>query len=597
MRANAYAGHFALATLCAPIVFTTLGLCFMAFPLGIFAGLRRSPLETWPARATTQLIGAMSLLGSALWCSSSWTLDREAGWSRILLASMIVPGVAFALAVVIASRAFLARVETASLSRWLKMGAAVGAVLNVLCVIPLVWVSRTQGREYWYDAQIGSTRQPGNLNVLLITIDTLRADRVNGFGDHTGATPRLDRLASESVSFVNAISQSPWTLPSIASMLTGRTVGEHGAGGSMNSFNLLARAPLAPDAWTVAEGLRTCGYATQAIVTNPFLAMHYGIGKGFGGYRNVSIDSEAFLALNRTAAVRLLRGIWPRLVAGDIGETVTAYSQSWLERHRAEKFFLWVHYLDPHAPYGDPRTLGNKSFRTDLLFDAITSNSDDIGPRFDAVARLRGGEIHLDARQRQQLVRLYDAGVRYDDEQVGRLLETLERLGLAGNTIVIIASDHGEEFWEHGGVEHGHTLYDELIRVPLILRWPEVPRGRVVPNVVRLMDIAPTIVDLTACGQAPNQIEARSLKPLALSLPDDERLALSEGLLLADEKKALRTARFKYIRSANGKEEVYDLLADPGELHDLAARQDLVAPLRVRMEHYDKSGLPNQQLP
>jgi arylsulfatase A-like enzyme len=426
--------------------------------------------------------------------------------------------------------------------------------------------------------------------VLLVTIDTLRADRLAAFGGAPGLTPNLDRLASHGIRFTSAITAAPWTLPAIASVLTGLTPDEHGAGRSLDAFDVLARSPLPATTWTLTSALSRCGFLTQAFVTNPYLSMRYGVGNGFDRFENVSMESEAFVAFADTTAVRLVQALAPRLVIGDIGQTVTDRALPWLARHHDERFFLWVHYVDAHAPYGDPRVLGNKSFRGDTVAAALTEQQAQLTQRFDAVARLRSGEIRLTPDQRRQLIHLYDTSVAYDDEQVGQLLDALDRLELSDHTVVIVVGDHGEEFWDHGGVEHGHTLYEELIRVPLIIRWPGGPTQRQVESVVRLTDIAPTVVDVTGCRVDMPVIDGRSLRPLMEAEADDPRTAFSEGMLFSDEKHALRTSQFKYVRWANGKEELFDLLEDPRELRDLASRDGTVEEFRRQMDDHLRRG-------
>jgi arylsulfatase A-like enzyme len=343
-----------------------------------------------------------------------------------------------------------------------------------------------------------------------------------------------------------------------------------------------------PAPGALPDALRAQGYLTQAFVTNPFLSMRYGFARGFDRYQNATMASEAFIALDHTLTLSVLTALWPRFAISDIGETVTGRAEAWLTRHRSEKFFLWLHYIDIHAPYGDPRRLGNKTFRGDhrtLDGKAAAGPSDgSLGDRFVHIARLRAGEIQLNPDQRQELMALYDAGVRYDDEQVGHVLERLEQLDLRAHTVIVVASDHGEEFWEHGGVEHGHTVYEELVRVPLIIAHPDGTPGQRIDAVVRLMDVAPTVADLTGMA-APPALDGRSLRPLLNGDADAPRLALSEALLFADEKRALRTAGLKYIVSANGKQELYDLANDPAELRDLAARDDLLAKQRTLLHN------------
>jgi arylsulfatase A-like enzyme len=162
---------------------------------------------------------------------------------------------------------------------------------------------------------------------------------------------------------------------------------------------------------------------------------------------------------------------------------------------------------------------------------------------------------------------------------VGEVIATLDRLGLRRNTVVVVTSDHGEEFWEHGGVEHGHTLYDELIRVPLIIAGPGIG-GRRIDEVARLIDLAPTILDLSGADASSLRGEGRSLRPLLEGSGDEARVALSEGLIFADEKRSLRTSDLKYVQWSNGKEELYDLRRDPAELRDVSSREELASGFR-----------------
>jgi hypothetical protein len=173
----------------------------------------------------------------------------------------------------------------------------------------------------------------------------------------------------------------------------------HGAGRSLNAFDLLARSSISGAVPTRPEILHDHGYLTQAIVTNPYLAMRYGFGRGFDRYENVTMESEAFVALGKSLVLRTLRALWPGLVIADTGRAVSDRAISWLARHRQQRFLLWLHYIDVHAPYGDPRALGNKSFRGDLLrpdelrtaVGGQTPNA--VGATFVSIARLRAGEI------------------------------------------------------------------------------------------------------------------------------------------------------------------------------------------------------------
>lgn len=582
---HAYLPRFALFSFAAPVVLTTVFLVGCALVLAGFAAWRRSPRAALAEELAVLLATVVALLWIAEWwrALAAGLFRSGIGYGLALLALVPLFGATMAAGLALARRVSFP--PSVWRQRWLVRMALAGAAFNAVLVWPLGHTVLREMRGSFIDTSAGPRRGAGEINVVLVTIDTLRADRLAAFGGRPDLTPHLNALAEDAVVFTSAISQSSWTLPAVASLMTGLNPSGHGAGCSTNAFDLLARTPIATEVPVLADGLRRCGYLTQAIVTNPYLSMSYGFGRGFDRFDNITMESEAGLILRDSWAGRIVVWLWPRLRAGDIGETVTDRAERWLARHRDERFFLWLHYIDPHAPYGDPARLGSKSFRGDLLIagsDAIVPRDGAaLEDRFAEIARLRAGEIRLDASQRVQLQNLYDAGVRYADLQIGRLLLALKQHRVLDHTLVVITSDHGEEFWDHAGVEHGHTLYDELIRVPLIIRHPAGPRGMEVADVVRLIDVSPTVLDLAGCPYSPEAMHGRTLRPLLAGQSEPPRTALSENLLFADDRQALRTKDFKYIVWSNGKEELYDLDADPREQRDLAAIEELVGPKRL----------------
>ncbi|HUI24827.1 MAG TPA: sulfatase, partial [Candidatus Kryptonia bacterium] len=366
-------------------------------------------------------------------------------------------------------------------------------------------------------------------------------------------------------------------------VLTGMNARHHGAGRITNRRDPLGRSGLPAGAWTLATALHERGYRTHAIVTNPYLALRYGLGEGFEGYENVTIESEAFLAFGQTTAVRLLTWLRPELLVGDRGATVSARARYWLAsagRAAQSRFFLWIHYVDPHPPYSRADANRHKSFRSDSLF-APRGGDAPIRLTSPDVARLRSGEIRLSREQKEAVHELYRAEIASVDAAVGNVLQAVRDAGLRDQTLIICVADHGEEFWDHGGVEHGHTLYDELLHVPLMLRWPgRLPAGAHVAALVRVTDVAPTILDLAGIAVPPAGLDGESLLSLINGHETVPRFALSENLLFAEERVALRTLNRKYVRWENGKEEVYDLTQDPTEQRDLAGSATAVEPLR-----------------
>lgn len=419
-------------------------------------------------------------------------------------------------------------------------------------------------------------------NVLLISIDTLRADHLGRYGGPAGLTPHLDLIAADGVTFLETISSSPWTLPAMASVMTGLYPYHHRAGIITNRRNPLGRSALPTDTWTLASALQAQGYRTHAIVTNPYLALSYGLGEGFESYESITIESEIFLSFRDTTAFRLVRWLWPDVVVGDRGETVSTRARAWLE-HRSGRspFFLWLHYIDPHPPYAARGVDATKTFRTDSVFGSGAAELPDLALRSPDVARLRSGEIRLSEEGKDLVRKLYRTEVRAVDAAVGKVVDFLDVRGLRDDTLVVVVADHGEEFWEHGSVEHGHTLYDELLRVPWILRWPgHLPREKHVDALVRIVDVAPTILDLLNVA-IPDELDGRSTVPLLSGNQSTARVAMAENMLFSEERTAIRTANHKYIRWQDGREEVYDLRADPGERINLVALPEIIRPLRL----------------
>ncbi len=465
-------------------------------------------------------------------------------------------------------------------ARPLRRAAQVALALGALGFVPVAHFVAT---DWKWTAEAPAVGAPhaGGPNVLVISIDTLRADHLGSYGGTWGLTPSLDRLAADGVRCREAITSAPWTLPAVGSLMTARYPRHHGAGQLTNRRDPLGRSALPPDAWTLATALHADGYRTHAVVTNPYLALRYGFGQGFDGYENLTIESEYFVASRDTTATRLLEWIAPAAVIGDRGDTVSARATRWLERTGTSgPFFLWLHYIDPHPPYSRAGVTRHKSFRGDSLLGAQAAPVADLTLTSTDAARLRSGELRLTEPEKDAVRGLYRDEVASVDAAVGRVLDTLDRLGLGERTLVVVVSDHGEEFWEHGGVEHGHTVYEELVHVPLLMRWPgHLPAGKVVEPVVRMTDVAPTILDLLGLPPAP-AADGFTMMPLVRGEESAPRVALVENMLFAEERVGLRTPDRKYVRWDTGKEEAYDLVADPVELRDLAAVGPLVTPLR-----------------
>lgn len=476
----------------------------------------------------------------------------------------------------------------------LRYGALIGLAVCLLGLIPAAGFFM-QERQWRPAPRVAAPADAATLpNLLLVSIDTLRADAVGSYGATGGLTPNLDRLARDGARFDQAITSSSWTLPAMASLFTGLNVRRHGAGWVTNPRDPLGRAPLSPSLWTLTRAMRERGYETAAIITNPYLALRYGFGAGFDAYENLSIQSEIVVAFQHTALVRAVAWVWPGLLPGDRSAMVTERATGWLRRRPAERpFFLWLHYIDPHAPYIPGSGARVNSFRGDsLLAGAGDAEVDGVPPD---IARLRSGEVRPNQEQKEQMRRLYDGEVAEVDAAIGGVLDELDELGLTASTIVLCVSDHGEEFWEHSGVEHGRTVYEEVVRVPVLLRWPgRVPAGKEVESLAGLIDIAPTVIDLLG-WPPPAGLDGRSLREDLGGETASPAPILIESMHFAEERVGLRTPTHKYVRWADGKEEAYDLIADPRELVDLAGVDEVIEPLRATMRELDRADTPPGQ--
>lgn len=363
----------------------------------------------------------------------------------------------------------------------------------------------------------------GRPSVLLIVVDTLRADRLGCYGYSEVQTPNVDRLASEGVRFTTVVTAAPVTAPSVATILTSTYPTVHGVRDN-ELFVLNASLP------RIASAFKQAGYTTAAFVGSVVLDSKYGFAEGFDYYDDDM--SAEFAVFDPTYASQFegLQGTQRR--AGD----VTASTLGWLEENRKlGPFFCFVHYFDPHLNY-DPPPPYNDTY----------------------------------------LLSPYDGEVAYTDSQIGALLSGVEELGLADDALVVLTGDHGEGLGDHGEGSHGFFLYDTTVKVPLIFsQTGTLPSGLTISSQARTVDIMPTVLDLAGLP-VPGTAQGVSLAPALLGgarpAPRDAYIETYHTLYSYSwhEMQALRTPDWKYVRSPEA--ELYDLKNDPGEANNLAAR-------------------------
>jgi arylsulfatase A-like enzyme len=399
-------------------------------------------------------------------------------------------------------------------------------------------------------------RPPPPINVLLITIDCLRPDHTSAYGYERLTTPHLDDLASEGVRFTQAISQGPCTRVSFAAMFS-----------STYPAMLGGFLRLSPQRTVLAEILRQAGYCTVAVGSNPYLSPLYGYDKGFETFDDSLVpwvqphQHRLLKHLNRCFIIA--RRWLPYLPAS----ALTAKAVRFLRCHPvARPWFLWLHYMDVHDPYRPPRRHAARfrSARRPKLSDRALWQKALSQPE------------EISENERQHLIDLYDAEISFADEQIGRLLTQLRRLGSDDSTLIIVTADHGEEFGEHDQFSHRFKLYDELLRVPLIMHLPaRLPAGRVVTAQVRLLDLLPTILDLLDLDGGP--FEGASLLPLVEGHDEAPRTAISETQLETGLY-AIRQDDWKLILDVHtGAVELYNLRRDARETINCADAAPLMA--------------------
>ena len=382
-------------------------------------------------------------------------------------------------------------------------------------------------------------------NLIICVIDAARADHVGYYGYPRNTTPNLDALAKQSFVFREHFSQYASTKPSTASLFTGQHADTHLAYGSR---------PLAAGTFTIARGLEAAGFRTAMFSSNPNAAPGTGLGLDF---QEVCDQRD----------VEPLVGKWDKLT---LPQPLLTLFEQWLQRHRRDRFFAYLHLDPPHQPYLQPRWM------TDLFAGGRPPNFAK-GPFEFPV----GDRKVLATTQHPPLpewINLYDANLRFADWAVGRLTQLLEGAGVLDRTVLIITSDHGEAFGEHGYLWHERGVYDELVQIPLLIRLPGGSRRADIAGLTQTTDLLPTIFDLYEIAYPAENIQGISLLPVMAGLSSQAHehiISRSDG---DPPSYLVRTKDWSLILWGNGKwRALYDLNADPGQRRNVIAEQPDVA--------------------
>jgi len=377
-------------------------------------------------------------------------------------------------------------------------------------------------------------------NIVLICVDSTRPDHLGCYGYDRDTSPVIDSLASSGVLWTRCQSQSSWSMPAFTSLWTGTSPEAHRTGWFNNSMH-----PVDPILPTIASVLRNRGYTTAAFVSCYYLGEQFGFGRGFGTFAISGKDEDSS--------------------SGTVDKVIT-----WLDKNleESDRILLAVHLFDPHPPYDPPEP-----------YRSMWTESDE-----DSLPIWWSVEVDslTDPGQLETLVGMYDGEIRSSDHEIGRILTHLRTVGIADSTVVIILSDNGQEFLDHGWIGHSHSLYQELLHVPLIISGPGIPSGEQRDANVGLWDLLPTIVGLTD-SEMPINVQGMDL--LSDSLPPTR--AIPSGFTLPDMyvvdddgKNPLTSVKTVAVMMGDLKV-IWDMVADSMVMYDLSIDPAELSPIPI----------------
>lgn len=385
-----------------------------------------------------------------------------------------------------------------------------------------------------------------DFNIVLITIDTLRADHLSCYGYNRNTSPNIDKIAEQGIIYANAIAPSPWTAPSMVSLFTSVYPLSHGViHGFVKEKKVFKQEVFSDELLTLAEILKKHGYATFGVASNHHLSGEFGFARGF--------DYFTYL---------------PSLSAQYVNNAVLPWKSKIKE---VDKFFLWIHYYDPHHGY-NPRNPWANQYTPESLTQQLQLYKKRMVDLTKNIPFFRENPQAL-----SNLIALYDSEINYVDFYLGKLINDFE---LDKNSLMIITSDHGEEFLEHGRLSHAHNLYGETINIPLIVKMPDSKTKTVIESSVNLIDIMPTILHLLGIN-SPEYVAGKSFlaeeglvsgkKGISVTKgPDYDFAELDRHTIL----KSIMTREWKYIYNFKHKtEQLYNIKSDPSELDNLVGKE------------------------
>jgi arylsulfatase A-like enzyme len=432
-------------------------------------------------------------------------------------------------------------------------------------------------------------------NILLLTIDTLRPDRLGCYGFSPSITPNIDRLSRTSIRFTKAITGGSWTQAAFPVIFTSTYASMFGG----------CLGPLATERPSPISALKEGGYTTAGFSTSPLLSRSYGYEQNFDYYLDLSTGENDPWLRSVRGGHYFLEQPFIHYLAGLIGirtrpakiyasaAELTDQICEWIGKSK-DQFFIWGHYMDVHWPYH--------------LEDSLTQPS-QIAQAWKDVVHLHNANWNgapISAAQSDHYIKLYHEAVHFVDTQLGRMFDFLREKGLDQNTIIILLSDHGEEFLEHGRWGHWEdNLFDEILRVPLIIHLPGRTREEVINQQISLLDLMPTILDICDCSP-PKGMKGKSLLPLWAGNGEKFQTSIAISEMLRDSWHiiAVRNEKYKYIWDSKKPRLpfLFDLQADQAEKRDLSSKfPEVVAGLHAQVDEVinemERTRLENQEAP
>ncbi len=534
--------------------------------------LRCRPPATVERARRAHLLLSLALLGSFLYLTRTYLSYNSDGEAVTTYRQLGASAAALVLAILV-TYLFL---RTSGVSRALYDDVVIVCIAVWLAVS--VGLSLAWPRMYPPLLRLMKAPERGEIsrpNVLLLVLDTVRADYLSAYGNAGRTTPHIDAVVREGALFLEAVSAAPWTLPSHASLFTGLYPSQHGAGWEYQHLDA--------EFTTLAEYLHEEGYRTVGLSENPFVSEGFGLTQGFESFHAMYGWNDK-KPVGLAVAEKMRRLLSSAADTKEYSRDTVARIKSWiLTRHRSDRpFFMFANFMAAHLPSYPRPDIAKRTYDDDTLAR--------IKPIGEVPERYYLDEYRLTDEDLEVMKELYADDLRYLDSEIGRLVEFLRRMDLLDRTVLVITSDHGENFGEHGLIEHQFCLYNSLLHVPLILRYPPtIEAGLVVKERVSTAFLFETILDLVEVRAEPRLpgIESRSLLdgPYGTIWSEYDNAVEMLRKVIGDEAPDFDFEPFdrrlqcafdgghKFIRSSNGKNELYRVSDDWTERENLIASE------------------------